>query len=161
MLLNKTDASNTATDIWGSAQPTTTVMGMKSGTTLLASQNAIAYCFAEIDGYSKFGSYTGNGNSDGPFVYTGFRPSWIMIKPSSHTGHWRLMDTKREVVNDGESSQLFPNLSNAESTGTSTDKDILSNGFKIRTNTSSMNTNNGTYIYMAFAEMPFKYANAR
>ena len=89
-----------------------------------------------------------------------------MIKPSSHTGHWRIMDTKREIINNGESSQLFANLPDgsgdgAEVTGTSTDKDILSNGFQIKTSTTSMNTTNGTYIYMAFAEMPFKYANAR
>ena len=148
--------------IWNDTAPTTTVFSV--GTSNAVNGNTetyISYVFAEIEGYSKFGFYTGNGNANGPYVHTGFKPSWIMIKPASHTGNWRLMDTKREVVNDGESSQLFPNLSNAESTGTATDKDILSNGFKIRTNTSSMNTNNGAYIYMAFAEMPFKYANAR
>ena len=159
--LETTAALGNVSSVWGANVPNSTTFGLGVGVSVDANNTQIAYCFAEVEGYSKFGSYTGNGSSDGPYVHTGFRPSWIMIKPSSHTGHWRLMDTKREVVNDGESSQLFPNLSNAESTGTSTDKDILSNGFKIRTNTSSMNTNNGTYIFMAFAEMPSKYANAR
>ena len=156
--LSETSASSDNA-VWGDTTPTSTVF--TQDVTGSVGATIIAYCFHSVEGYSKFGSYTGNGSSDGTFVYTGFRPAWIIIKPSSHTGHWRIMDTKREINNNGESSQLFANLSNSESTGTSTDKDILSNGFKIKTSTTSMNTSNGTYIYMAFAEMPFKYANAR
>ena len=159
--LNTTNATLDGSVYWNDTAPTSSVFTVGTSSAVNASGNYIAYLFNGVEGYSKFGSYTGNGSSDGPYVHTGFRPSFIMIKPSSHTGNWRIMDTKREVVNDGESSQLFPNLADAESTGTATDKDILSNGFKIRTSTTSMNTNNGAYIYMAFAEMPFKYANAR
>ena len=162
MLLNTTNGRTDTNLQWNDTAPTSTVVTLGTENDVNNDGDKhIMYCFHSVKGYSKFGSYTGNGSSDGTFVYTGFRPAWVMIKPSSHTGHWRIMDTKREINNNGESSQLFANLSNSESTGTSTDKDILSNGFKIRTSTTSMNTSNGTYIYMAFAEMPFKYANAR
>jgi hypothetical protein len=96
--LNTTDATSTITDIWGTAQPTSTVVGMNAGQTLIGSQNAIAYCFAEKKGFSKFGSYTGNGSTDGTFVYTGFRPAWVLIKPSSAVGSWYLFDSTRNSI---------------------------------------------------------------
>ena len=169
--LNTTNATGTSTDIWGTAQPTTSVVGMKAGATLIASQNAIAYCFAEIEGYSKFGSFTGNGNVDGPFIYTGFRPAWIMVKSTTNTNsetNWVIWDNKRNGYNTAGNIQVFANQSYAEGqrddnggAGIS-DLDILSNGFKHRDATFGQNGVNGaTFIYMAFAETPFKYANAR
>ncbi len=161
ILLNKSDSSNTATDIWGTAQPTTTVMGMKAGTTLIANQEAIAYCFAEVEGYSKFGSYTGNGSTDGTFIYTGFRPSLVMIKDTSTSNrNWNILDSTRSPSN------LANTYLNADTNGaeaTFTYLDFTSNGIKLRNSSSgnSFNYLNDTYLYMAFAEMPFKYANAR
>ena len=114
--------------------------------------NYIAYCFEEKQGYSKFGSYVGNGNANGTFVYTGFRVSFVMCKRSSGTGNWQMFDSKREgynVDNDG----LQANLSNAEATDD--DLDILSNGFKLRGSGNDLNGSGSTYIYMAFAENPF------
>ena len=119
----------------------------------------IMYAFHSVDGYSKAGSYVGNGSTDGPFVYTGFRPSWILIKQSSASGeHWTIYDTARDPNNVAR-EYLIPNLSNAAA---SIDTyDILSNGFKIRTSGPWVNASGQTYIYLAFAENPFKYSNAR
>jgi hypothetical protein len=114
----------------------------------------IAYCFAEIQGYSKFGSYTGNGNADGAFVYTGFAPAWVMIKrtDSSSNGNWFIIDNKRSTSNV-RLGHLRANQTNAENTSTNQSIDFLANGFKLRDSNTSLN--NGTYIYMAFAEHPF------
>ena len=117
----------------------------------------VAYCWAPVAGYSAFGSYTGNGSADGPFIYTGFRPRWIMIKSSSAAESWYIWDTARDTYNV-ESAQLYPNLSNAEASAVSIDAN--SNGFKCRSAT-VVNTSSATYIYAAFAENPLKYANAR
>jgi hypothetical protein len=120
----------------------------------------VAYCWAPIAGYSAFGSYTGNGSTDGPFIYTGFRPKFTLIKKSNSTGNWMLLDSKRLDYNGASASkELYANLALAE--GTSNGPDELSNGFKIRDNYSDINASGDTYIYMAFAESPFKYANAR
>jgi hypothetical protein len=124
----------------------------------------VAYCFAPVAGYSAFGSYTGNGSSDGPFVYTGFRPRWIMFKMSSSSGNgWIIYDTARNTYNVAGAS-LFANYSTAEN-GTSLSNentvDLLSNGFKLRTTNAGNNTNGSTYIYACFAENPFKIARAR
>jgi hypothetical protein len=141
--------------------PTSTVLQV--GTSSEAngsSQTYVAYCFAQVAGYSAFGSYTGNGSSDGPFIFTGFRPRYLMIKRSDSTADWNVRDTARSPYNVvGEA--LYPNLSLAEYSGSETYLDILSNGFKLRGNWNSSNASGGTYIYMAFAENPFKYANAR
>ncbi len=118
----------------------------------------VAYCFAEIEGYSKFGSYTGNGNDDGTFVYTGFRPAWVMIKRTDTTSNWAIFDRNRDPINAG-GRELFANVSNAEQSH-SEDWDFVSNGIKFRRNYTD-NSSGGTFIYMAFAEVPFKYANAR
>ena len=118
----------------------------------------VAYLWAEVAGFSKFGSYTGNGSSDGPFVHTGFRPSFVLVKMSSSTGNWTMLDDVRGGYNV-DNDPLYPNLSNAE--GTTDLIDILSNGFKVRTTDATLNTSSGTYIFAAFAESPFKYANAR
>jgi hypothetical protein len=118
----------------------------------------VAYCFAEVAGYSKFGSYTGNGSADGPFVFTGFRPAFVLTKRTDSTSDWQLMDSSRDTYNVANKA-LFPNTTDLETTGYS--KDFLSNGFKIRDSGASLNASGGTFIYMAFASNPFKYSLAR
>ncbi len=121
----------------------------------------IAYCFAPVEGYSAFGSYTGNGSTDGPFVYTGFRPKLVLVKDITGSNHWGIIDTERDV-NNAAGSWLLPNDSSAEINFTSSNpNDILSNGFKIRNNGGLTNTSGSTYIYAAFAENPFKTSRAR
>jgi hypothetical protein len=131
----------------------------------LGSSDYIAYCFHSVDGFSKFGSYTGNGSSDGPFVYTGFRPAFVMFKriDSGTNAHWIMMDSTRKTYNPIYPEQLFANISESESglEGGNTRTDFLSNGFKLRDTYSGVNGSSASYIYMAFAENPFKYANAR
>ena len=117
----------------------------------------IAYVFTEIQGYSKFGSYTGNGNADGPFVYTGFKPAWLMIKATGSTGGasaWRIADNKRSSSGGNPvEKQLEANTNNAEDSGN--DVDLLSNGFKVRSTAAQWNASGVSIIYMAFAEHPF------
>ena len=162
--LNETFAFDTANASlrWNTA-PTSSVFGV--GTSVDVNNNTttyVAYCFAEIAGYSKFGSYTGNGSSDGPFVFTGFRPRYIMIKPSNVSGeYWQIIDTSRNPYNASPANMLSANLSAAESGISSQTTDILSNGFKLRGSGGGTNGSGTNYIYMAFAESPFKYANAR
>ena len=126
--------------------------------------NMINYCFSEVEGYSKFGKYTGNGSSDGTFVFTGFRPAFVITKNISNAYDWMLFDVKRSPFND-INDYLFPNSSSAEGTGSSTiNVDFLSNGFKWRGSSSGnnyINKSGDTFIYLAFAEAPFKYARAR
>ena len=124
-------------------------------------QNFICYCFHEVDGYSKFGSYTGNGSVNGPFIYTGFRPAWIMIKNTDTADdNWYMADTKRNP-NNVVKQILEANNVLAEYTTGSNKIDIVSNGIKCRDVGGNMNVSGENYIYMAFAEQPFKYANAR
>ena len=123
--------------------------------------NIIAYCFHSVDGYQKIGSYTGNGSStDGTFVYTGFRPAFVMIRRTDSSTNWIMFDTKRDTGNE-VTQFLYPDLSNAEAAGSGV-LDIVSNGFKLRNaGTSNRNASGGTYFYWAIAEQPFKFSNAR
>jgi hypothetical protein len=156
--LNATTASAAATGWWNNTSPTSSVFTV--GTFENEASSYVAYCFSEIAGFSKFGSYTGNGSADGVFVYLGFRPRWIMIGPSSNVTNWTIIDTSRNTYNLSGAS-LYANLSNVEtSVGSGAPVDILSNGFKWRT-TAQPNTSGQTYIYAAFAENPFKNALAR
>lgn len=120
----------------------------------------IGYAFHSVEGYSKIGSYTGNGNSDGTFVYTGFRPAWIMTKRTNSTSNWLIIDVKRDIDNVAH-NRLIANATNTEATSVVATMDILSNGFKRRDTNTDVNASGGTYVYLAFAEAPFKYANAR
>jgi len=158
--LNNTNASTTF-NVWQNTSPTSNVLYLSNSTDVNGSGvTYVAYCWAEIAGFSKFGSYTGNGSSDGTFVYTGFRPKFVMIKQSSSSGAaWVIYDTARGIINP-TNIELYPTLSNAESSG-SNFIDILSNGFKLRSSETYANGSGSTYIYMAFAENPFKNANAR
>jgi hypothetical protein len=123
-------------------------------------QTYIAYCFADIPGYQKAGSYRGNGSTDGAFVVTGFRPAWVMIKASASNESWKIMDNKRDGSFNLNDAQLTPSSSNAESND-GNGLDLLANGFKLRSNIGNWNTSGTTYYYLAIAEQPFKYANAR
>ena len=156
--LNLTNASAASSATWNNTAPTSSVFSLGSG--YAGAGTMVAYCWAEIAGFSKFGSYTGNGSTDGPFVYCGFRPRWVMIKRTDSTGYWQVLDTSRSTYNV-ENATLYPNASLAEDT-TNTNLDGLSNGFKIRgTPSTDFNTNGSTYIYGAFAENPFSVALAR
>jgi hypothetical protein len=119
-----------------------------------------AYCFAAIPGFSAFGSYTGNASTDGPFVYTGFRPAFVLWKNASATAGWFLMDSARSVYNVANTF-LRPNATDAEATAANSIADFTSNGFKIRGNGGDVNGSGNTIIFMAFAENPFKYSLAR
>jgi hypothetical protein len=161
--LNTTAASSNDATHWNDTEPTSSVFTVGNSTSVNGSGNdLIAYCFHSVDNFSKFGSYTGNGSTDGPFVYTGFRPAFVMIKNTQNgTNSWVIADSKRNTFNEVD-LWLQPNGSYAESNlGTTYDIDFLSNGFKIRDATNFLNQSTYKLIYMAFAENPFKYANAR
>jgi hypothetical protein len=130
-----------------------------SNNTNQSGTNYVAYCWAEIAGFSKFTSYTGNGSTDGPFIFLGFRPKYVLLKRTNSTGDWETYDTSRDLYNP-EGQALFPNLSNAESS-ISPRIDLLSNGFKLRTSGAGINGSGDSYIVAAFAENPFKNALAR
>jgi hypothetical protein len=163
--LSGTSASSSDTSIWNNTEPTTTVFsvgndqgGVNQNTG--GNQDYVAYCFAEIEGYSSINSYTGNGSTDGTFVYTGFRPAWVLRKCSTAAEQWHIQDTKRlDFNNDSNSAILIPSTSAAEATNTNLKMDILSNGFKCRASDGAGNGSGRTYIYMAFAENPFSNSN--
>ena len=114
----------------------------------------VCYAFAEKQGFSKFGSYTGNGNADGPFVYTGFKPAWIMQKNTQDSTNWNIHDNKRSTINTVDDI-LMANASDAEGAVSGKSIDFLSNGFKLRGSDNETNDNGDVHIYMAFAEHPF------
>jgi len=139
------------------ADPTSSVIniGTGTGTTNTNGDNYICYAFKNVQGFSKFGSYTGNGNADGTFVYTGFKPAWFMCKEYSNAGNWIMFDNKREPFNLNNDF-LQADLNDAEVTGNSTIRcDFVSNGVKLKGTNNAINRSGGTYIYMAFAESPF------
>jgi hypothetical protein len=157
--LNSTNAATPASE----AAPTSTVFSLPADVNSNASGGTyVAYCFAPVAGYSSFGSYTGNGSADGPFVYTGHRSRFLMVKRTDsdnvNTAHWFMYDSARNPSNV-TNNWVAANLSNAEA-GTST-LDLLSNGFKWRDTGSAVNANGGTYIWASFAESPFAYSRAR
>ena len=160
LYLESTSASSTDSNNIGSVNSTVFDVGyVSSNASLNASGNSyIAYCWSEIEGFSSIGSYAGNGSTDGSFVYTGFRPSMIILKRSDSGGSWTIQDIARDATNPN-SPHLFIHASEAEAS-TTNEVDFLSNGFKLR-HSSRQNTSGATYIYMAFAESPFKYSSAR
>jgi hypothetical protein len=151
--MQTTAASVTATSNYNAAPNSSTYQVVSAGGTNNNTDTYVAYVFHSVQGYSKIGSYTGNGNADGPFIYTGFRPAWIMVKRTSTSGeNWNIRDNKRSPINPANEN-LLANDNRAEENYYATD--LLSNGFKIRTSEAGHNTNGATYIYMAFAEHPF------
>ena len=155
LVLNLTNATNDNVTYWNDTAPTSSVFTIGTDLSLNNSGDAhIAYCFAEKKGYSKFGSYTGNGSTDGTFVYLGFKPAFVIIKRTSSAQNWGMYDNKREPFNTND-AVLFPNLSNAETSSVNYALDFVSNGFKQRATGNQSNGSGQTYIYMAFAENPF------
>jgi len=154
MFLNETGAPQTYSPMFNDTEPTSSLFSVGTDlATNVSGNNYIAYCFAEKKGYSKFGSYTGNGNADGTFVYTGFKPAWVLVKNTSGSGdNWTILDNKRLGYNP-DNRLLFPNANNADYTAVNLD--LLSNGFKARSTDTTFNGSGATYIYMAFAENPF------
>ena len=139
---------------WGDTLPTSTVFTVNSNASTNASGvTYVAYCWAEIPGYSKFGIYEATNNTDGPYVHLGFQPKWVMMKPVDSAGNWQIYDTTRTPINKDNGNALYPDLSNSEATGF-TMFDFLSTGFKNRNSGSGGINYSGTYIYMAFAEQP-------
>lgn len=159
LLLNLNNISTADSTVWNNTNPTSSVFSLGTGGSLNnPGNNFVAYCWAPVAGFSAFGSYTGNGSADGPFIYTGFRPKFIMIKRTDVAQSWQITDSSRDPYNVATNA-LFPNTTAAEGTGYLFD--LLSNGFKIREAGNNVNANGGNYIYAAFAETPFKYSNAR
>jgi hypothetical protein len=156
--LNDTGTKTSGANVWSNTNPDATkiYVGTDAGVNANGT-DYVGYAFAEKKGYSKFGSYTGNGNADGTFVYTGFKPAWILIK---HSGggtaggeHWNLQDVKRSTENPSI-IMISPNSTNGDNSTTNNSIDIVSNGFKVRTNDGRLNNSGATYIYMAFAKEP-------
>jgi hypothetical protein len=159
--LNLTNASASATTVWNSTAPSSTVFSVGTDATVNASgATYVAYCFAPVAGYSAFGSYTGNGSADGSFGYTGFRVRWLLVKNTTTAGtSWAIFDSARGTYNV-VGNVLLAQSDSSELSGTYVD--FLSNGFKLRVSSDlSLNNNGNTYIYAAFAESPFQYARAR
>ena len=160
VLIFTTSAVLSNTNYWGVSGVTSSTFGFSSNNSNSTGE-MIAYCWAPVEGYSAFGSYTGNGSTDGPFVYTGFRPRWVMIKRTDTENGWYILDSARGEIN-ALTDYLEANSSNAEATAANI-ADFLSNGIKVRGGSTyyGFNASGGTYIYAAFAENPFKTARAR
>jgi hypothetical protein len=156
--LNATYPSSTYINRFSAVSASTFTTGSNGSELNTNGVTYVAYCWAEVNGFSKFGSYTGNGSADGTFVYCGFRPRYIMMKRTDNTGDWWMYDTSRSASNTA-SLVLYANSSAAEISDSNVD--ILSNGFKLRSATFQPNTSGGNFVYAAFAENPFAYANAR
>jgi len=156
VVLELTSAFSTNAGYWNNTAPTSNVFTTGS---FNLDGSAIAYCFHSVDGFSKFGSYTGNGSADGPFVYTGFRPAFVMFKRTDVSGNsWIMLDAYRNAYNPVDKF-VSANLDAAENTPYPVD--FTANGFKIRATTTNLNGSGGTYIFMAFAENPFQLSRAR
>jgi hypothetical protein len=154
---NTTDAADTNSTVWNSTTPTSSVFSVGTfGETNSSGGTFVAYCFAEKTGFSKFGSYTGNGNADGAFIYTGFKPAWIMQKRTDSANNWNIYDVKRNTFNIVD-KYLYADDTSAEITTSALD--ITSNGFKCRNASTFLNASGGTYIFMAFAEAPLVGSN--
>jgi len=151
--LNSSSAEASISGMWGTVGAGNSTFGYTAGTSAPTSTDTVAYFFKSIKGFSKFGSYTGNGNADGTFIYTGFSPAFIIVKRTDGADHWTMYDNKRTPYNVNP-NRLFPSTNGAESTAdASYNVDLLSNGFKWRGTSTGTNTS-GTYIYMAIAEEP-------
>ena len=155
LVLNELDATADDATYWNDTAPTSSVFTVTTAHNVNADgEKYMAYCFAEIQGYSKFGSYTGNGDADGTFVYTGFRPKYVMWKRSNDSGGWTIWDDARDSDNEMD-KYFYANTSSSEYSGESLRVDFLSNGFKHRSTNTWGNGSDDTYIYIAFAEQPF------
>jgi hypothetical protein len=153
--LETSDAPGTASSVFNNTEPTSSVFSVGTDSSANGNgNNLIAYLFSEIKGYSKFGTYTGNGASDGPFVYTGFKPAFILGRRTDNAGGWWLSDNKRSGGFNLNDEYLVADSSNTEQDDGSFASDFLSNGFKCRATNGNFNASGGTYVYMAMAESP-------
>ena len=151
--LNLSNGQGTSSGPWNNTAPTSSVFSIGAdGAVTGSGQTHVAYCFSEVRGYSRFGYYTGNNNADGPYVYTGFKPAFVLIKNASDSADWTINDTARDPENVNN-LRLFPNTNGSENSG-SNSMDMYSNGFKLRSTDSGNNGNGNVMIYMAFAENP-------
>ena len=158
LVLNETGGSATNSTEWNNTSPTSSVFTVGSSANVNRSgATFVAYCFADVKGFSKFDSYTGNGSADGTFVYTGFKPAFIMLKNTTNAREWNMQDNKRLGYNPNNYG-LFPHNDDTEQTGFDR-VDFLSNGFKLRTNSEHWNESGNNFIYMAFAEAPIVGSN--
>jgi hypothetical protein len=159
-------STNTAAEaaysaFFNNTMPTSSVFTV--GTDSFVNQSGtgiVAYLFAGVQGFSKFDSYVGNGSTDGPFVWCGFRPRWVIIKRRDSTGNWVILNTSMNPTNVAN-LELTADTALAENANAANDLDFLSNGFKLRNTNAAYNASGGNYIFAAFAESPFKYARAR
>ena len=152
LLLNTSDATSDSNTRFQDTAPTSSSIYIGTNAVVNADASTyVCYAFAEVQGYSRFGDYIGNGSTSGPFVYTGFKPAWVMVKRTDSGNNWHMHDNKRVTSNPNNITQ-YANLANADA---SEDLDMLSNGFRLKESGGGYNANNGTYVYMAFAESPF------
>ncbi len=159
MMLNQTNAaSGSNSSVWNLTAPTATVFTLGNSGGVNDSTTYVAYCFKSIKGYSKMGNYTGNGNDNGPFIYTGFKPAFVMAKKTSGTGQWFMWDDKRTPFNV-MNIRLLANTTAGDDTSNDNRIDFLSNGFKIRDNSTDFNNNSSDMFYMAFAQNPLVATN--
>ena len=149
------NVAQATSSVWGNTTPTSSVFTQSITST---TNNILAYCFHSVEGYSMMGKFTGNGGTDGTYIYTGFRPAWVLIKNTADAEWWSLFDIKRSPINENNAI-LSPNDSNAEYSAGGGGIDLLSNGFKLRSTSGNFNGDGDAHIFLAFAEMPFKYAN--
>ena len=152
-------ATDSSSEFWNNTAPTSTVFSVKSAAYTNGSGNTyVAYCFAPKTGFSKFGEYAGNGNDDGPFIYTGFKPAMIILKRKDSADGWFMYDTKRSPINVMD-DYLLTNANSAEVGTSAVNIDFVSNGFKLRNDDGGHNNSSGTYIYLAFAKAPLVGSN--
>jgi hypothetical protein len=160
LALNTTGGSDTNSGFFNNTSPSSTVFTLGDGSTVNSSSTAyIAYCFDEVKGYSAFNKYAGTGNANGPFIYTGFKPAYIMIKRTDSTADWYIQDNVRNQNFNGDPKTLQANTNTSEASIGTWSIDNLSNGFKIRESNAAINASGGTYIYACFAQNPFVGTN--
>jgi hypothetical protein len=160
LTLNTTAAAAAGSTFWAQTEPTSTVFSVGSADETNGTGTMVAYCFANTTGYSKFGSYTGNGNADGTFIYTGFRPAYILVKRNEAAYNWGLQDTARDTYNPADETLNADDAASVQ-TGSGQYIDYLSNGFKMRNSSSWWNGNGAEFIYAAFAEFPLVSSNSK
>ena len=161
MQLNSTQIKTDTADAWNDTDPTATLFSISGDDrTNDDGETFVAYCFHSVESYCKVGSYFGNGNANGAFVHTGFRPAMVIRKRIDDTTHWHVNDNKRLGFN-GPTSNLSLRTSNDDDEDDGDRIDLVSNGFKVRTGSGDANNDNSPFIYIAWAETPFKYSNAR
>jgi hypothetical protein len=162
MQLNDSNAATASSGMWNDTAPTSTQFTVGTDSSVNENtRNHIAYLFADVPGFSKFGGYAGNNNADGPFVWCGFRPALVIVKRATGgTGNWFMLDATRSAGNETD-DHLLANSNSAEIVDGTNGIGIFANGFKLRNSSNGMNTSSSTYVFAAFAEAPFKYARAR